>query len=71
MIVDTLRWMLSDAKAKFGFKKKVVLLSDGSCAQNWSKEIFNEVPQIAVEYKGDQELQFFRAQKSVSGHSKG
>ena len=63
--------MLSDAKEKFGFKKRVVLLTDGSCSQNWCKDIFNSIPHLAVEYKQDGNLEMFRGQKSVSGHSKG
>ena len=63
--------MLSDAKEKFGYKTKVVLLNDGSTAQNWSKDIFNEIPQLVADYKRDNDFELFRAQKSVSGHSKG
>ena len=63
--------MLSVIKRDHGFKPKVVLLTDGSTCQNWSKDVFHSIPTLAVEYRGNDELESFRAIKSVSGHSKG
>ena len=71
LIVETLEWMLSTVKRDHGFKSKVVVLTDGSTCQNWSKDVFHSIPNLAVEYRGNDELQSFRAIKSVSGHSKG
>ena len=71
IIVDTIVWILQKVKEMFGFKKKVVLLSDGCASQNWNKEVFNQMPQIAQEYRQNEVLESFRAMKSVSGHSKG
>ena len=63
--------MLSTVKQEHGYKSKVVLLTDGSCCQNWSSDVFHAIPQIAVDYRGTEELESFRALKSVAGHSKG
>ena len=71
IIVETLEWMLETVKRDHGFKPKVVVLTDGSTCQNWSKDIFHSIPNLAVEYRENEELQSFRALKSVSGHSKG
>ena len=70
-LVDTLTWMLSKIKEEFGFKSKIFLLSDGACSQNWCSDIFQIMPQLAVNYRGENNLEKFVGMKSVRGHSKG
>ena len=71
LLVDTLSWALRRVKARFGYKNRVFLFSDGAVAQNWCQGFFKSLPLLAEQYRGDQELLTFRAQKSVAGHSKG
>ena len=63
--------MLQNVRERFGFKKKVVIFSDGATSQNWCSEVFNQMPVLAQEYRQNDVLESFRAMKSVADHSKG
>ena len=69
--MDTLEWMLQNLRERFGFKKKVVIFSDGATCQNWCSEVFNQMPLLAQKYRQNDVLESFRAMKSVADHSKG
>ena len=63
--------MLENVRERFGFKKKVVIFSDGATSQNWCSEVFSQMPLVAQKYRQNDELESFRAMKSVADHSKG